>query len=252
MTPQTTPLEISEEAKTAALREVYGHYIQLAINSATAKLREERDAWKASHDNQVNLRRALMDRPDLKERANLVSALAEERDQLKLRVGELEKENYQLKECLEPGKASAIVSGLFREAERLGFYQPTGEHALSQFVKEIESLQKQIVGLRKALDIQNRASHAIVTKSPDALRLAGLSDKYYLQAINETTNFFRLYVRREVLEKVFVSVNRLKTCLESNGIRIQSDNLPMDLEFGAACAGVDEALTLARKELGEC
>lgn len=96
MTPQNTPLEISEEAKALAKkisRDEPDHLARTAeyywevqaqdsINSATAKLREERDAWKASHDNQVNLRQALMDRPDLKERANLVSALAEERDQL--------------------------------------------------------------------------------------------------------------------------------------------------------------------------
>lgn len=38
-------------------------------------LKQERDHWKAAHDNQVNLRRALVDRPDLKERAVAVAAL---------------------------------------------------------------------------------------------------------------------------------------------------------------------------------
>lgn len=43
-------------------------------------LAEEGGKWKANHDNQVALRRALMDRPDLKERAALVERLAAERD----------------------------------------------------------------------------------------------------------------------------------------------------------------------------
>jgi hypothetical protein len=33
------------------------------------RLRAERDYWKAMHDDQVALKRMLMDRPDLKERA---------------------------------------------------------------------------------------------------------------------------------------------------------------------------------------
>lgn len=40
-----------------------------------AKAEADRDAWKASHDNQVNLRRMLMDRPDLGDRAKSIQAL---------------------------------------------------------------------------------------------------------------------------------------------------------------------------------
>lgn len=47
------------------------------------KLSRDRDAWKASHDNQVKLRRALMDRPDLKERATLVQKMADELETIK-------------------------------------------------------------------------------------------------------------------------------------------------------------------------
>jgi len=53
------------------------------------KLERERDAWKASHDNQVELKRLLMDRPDLKERAKLISELRAERDQLRKVADEL-------------------------------------------------------------------------------------------------------------------------------------------------------------------
>lgn len=64
-------------------------------NSATAPLQKEIDKWKASHDNQVKLRRMLMDRPDLKERAKLVSRLTEENQKLQKEIerlrGEVEK-----------------------------------------------------------------------------------------------------------------------------------------------------------------
>lgn len=42
------------------------------------QLRAERDAWKAAHDNQVNLRRILMDRPDLQDRAKRMTELLAE------------------------------------------------------------------------------------------------------------------------------------------------------------------------------
>lgn len=51
-------------------------------------------------------------------------------------------ERNQLRESLKPGTAPAIVDGLFAECERLGIYQPTGEHALSQFIKEIERMRE--------------------------------------------------------------------------------------------------------------
>lgn len=101
-------MTISPEAKEAATAELLvfyhpsiydtherGHYVQLAINSATAPLQKEIDKWKASHDNQVKLRRMLMDRPDLKERAKLVSGLTEENQKLQKEIerlrGEVEK-----------------------------------------------------------------------------------------------------------------------------------------------------------------
>ncbi len=51
-----------------------------SLKKEKEELTKERDKWKASHDNQVNLRRILMDRPDLKERANLVQKLIEEKE----------------------------------------------------------------------------------------------------------------------------------------------------------------------------
>ena len=53
------------------------------VQEAYAQLRAERDMWKSNHDNQVAIKRAVLDRPDLKERATLVQALISERDQLR-------------------------------------------------------------------------------------------------------------------------------------------------------------------------
>jgi len=55
----------------------------VAMNRQLAKVTRERDAWKASHDNQVHLKRMLTDRPDLKDRAMRISELIAERDKLK-------------------------------------------------------------------------------------------------------------------------------------------------------------------------
>ena len=47
-----------------------------------ADMTKDRDEWKANHDNQVAINRALRDRPDLGERAKLVDALTKQRDAL--------------------------------------------------------------------------------------------------------------------------------------------------------------------------
>jgi hypothetical protein len=62
--------------------------VQVFIDDTAGKLERERDEWKASHDNQVNIRRALMDRPDMKERAELVVQMQNEIAVLRSRVAE--------------------------------------------------------------------------------------------------------------------------------------------------------------------
>jgi len=52
----------------------------LEAEAANLKLERECNSWKASHDNQVKLKKIVSDRPDLKERAKLVAELIEERD----------------------------------------------------------------------------------------------------------------------------------------------------------------------------
>lgn len=165
------------------------------------ELEKERDSWKASHDNQVKLRRELMDRPDLKERATLVTKLHD----------------------------------------------------------EIESLQKQIVGLREVLQLCQIASCTCMTKSPE-IKFHDATCRYRKveECLAESTNFSHLYVRREVLEKTFKALEKLYAHAEefSNDYNKGDFELPSlaacDME-SMQCQFVEsfEALNLARKELGE-
>lgn len=53
-------------------------------------------------------------------------------------VVSLRAEVAQLREALEPGKASAIAEGMFREAERLGHSPFSSKHALTYLVELAE------------------------------------------------------------------------------------------------------------------
>lgn len=90
-------------------------------------------------------------RPDLDQFPRTADELNDERVLLRRQLTASQARVKELEQCLEPGKASAIVNGLFREAERLGFYKPTGEHALSQFVKKVEKDKERIATLEQAL-----------------------------------------------------------------------------------------------------
>jgi hypothetical protein len=46
-----------------------------ALKAEIEALRKDRDHWRANHDNQVLMKRALLDRPDLGDRAKTVQAL---------------------------------------------------------------------------------------------------------------------------------------------------------------------------------
>ena len=52
-------------------------------------LNKEIKQWKANHDNQVKLKSILIQRPDLKDRANRMSKFIEENQKLQTRLGEL-------------------------------------------------------------------------------------------------------------------------------------------------------------------
>lgn len=71
---------------TPEVEAVSGHAVgilNVPLLELARKLEQELDIWKANHDNQVELKRILMDRPDLGGRGTMLVALVAERDQLR-------------------------------------------------------------------------------------------------------------------------------------------------------------------------
>lgn len=64
-------------------------------------------------------------------------------------LAEKEREVEQLKLCLEPGKASAIVNGMFKLAEELGHPGGSSIHALTYLRRLIEQLNQQLTAERE-------------------------------------------------------------------------------------------------------
>ena len=83
------------------------------------RITAERDQWKANHDNQVELKRALMDRPDLGDRASRVVAMHEKlltcRRAIYLALNSFSETHYGEREV--SGKAGTIL-GKALEATR--------------------------------------------------------------------------------------------------------------------------------------
>lgn len=75
------------------------------------RLTKERDHWKANHDNQVEIKAAVLDRPDLGDRARKVQALVAERAALRV---DLERARGELAEADQ--RAAATVQRITTEA----------------------------------------------------------------------------------------------------------------------------------------
>lgn len=63
-----------------------------------------------------------------------------------------EREVEQLKLCLEPGKASAIVNGMFKLAEEFGHPGGSSIHALTYLRRLIEQINQQLTAERERTD----------------------------------------------------------------------------------------------------
>lgn len=102
-----------------------------------------------------------------------IKSVTDDRDKLRAELA-------TLKTALEPGKSSAIIFGLFREAERLGFYKPTGKHALAQFVEEVEKLRSELSALTSLsgkMTSEHRHLVEVYNSACDAVQMPG--DHYY-------------------------------------------------------------------------
>lgn len=121
----------------------------------------------------------------------------------------------ELEKCIEPGKAPAIMSGLFREAERLGFYRPTGEHALSQFVKEIEKLRARI----STLEADGRRFKETLRAADD-----------YIEGLKTVGGTRLPRTERQILKQKWVKYGELKAA-NTKALSASAD-APKDLKQG--------------------
>lgn len=124
-TPRTDSLDESLRVRAEVMlrnRQPASEIVKMcseAMFNHARQLEQELNSWKAAHDNQVNLRRALMDRPDLKERAILVMKLQQERDEARELVRLLEdnpetyedllKERDQLRKIADETKTAILL-----------------------------------------------------------------------------------------------------------------------------------------------
>lgn len=67
-----------------------------ALQAEVERLTKDRDHWKANAKNQAEIRRVTLTRPDLKERSEYVQQIIAERDALRAKVGELERDKARL------------------------------------------------------------------------------------------------------------------------------------------------------------
>ena len=98
-------------------------------------LNKEIKQWKANHDNQVKLKSILIQRPDLKDRANRMSKFIEENQKLQTRLQELiSSYEADLKE---------FEDGYHWDENELDFYMQKGKMSkLEDIVGELKQLLK--------------------------------------------------------------------------------------------------------------
>lgn len=238
MTPQNTPLEISDEATTTVAKigslcyspdlphrfhDNAEKLVQLAINSATAELREENEKLKKilCADSAFT---CLNHTDSERNSVGCPVCTKNERNQLKLRVEELERDNTRLNDAMNKFSNDEILCLHVTQAQ------------------EIDSLQKQIVGLRDAFSkvVDERPEADILCDDGFTMSFHKNSPlhKELINTLSESTNFSHLYVRREVLEKLITAYGM---CQQAK----------CEDEIFVRCEDFKKALTLARKELGE-
>lgn len=92
-----------------------------AAVAEVARLTKERDHWKSNHDNQVAIKHAVLDRPDLGDQSRSVLALTTDRDELRAHLVIADQTAGSLRAALDHrnAKLAAAEAELGRARERL-------------------------------------------------------------------------------------------------------------------------------------
>jgi hypothetical protein len=107
-----------------------------------AEVLQQRDEWKANHDNQVAINRILRDRPDMGERAKMVDELIQQHDRL------AEEQNI-LKQCLSAMPVGYIPT---HTAENLPEMIDDLAKALAEETTERENLELELAAVKEQRD----------------------------------------------------------------------------------------------------
>jgi len=143
-----TPDQLQEEAEGSDLNilPVYtGPQVIKMVEERDAAI-AERDHWKSNHDNQVGIRAAIMDRPDLQERAKLVMALVARAEQAEReRHDEMKRADGYMGKCED---LEARIRGLELDTQ---VEDQDAENEIDAFIEENEKLKAQIAALASPL-----------------------------------------------------------------------------------------------------
>lgn len=115
-------------------------------------MREERDHWKANHDHMKEVKRAVLDRPDLAERAALVVKLVEERDALRARCDSAEAAVRHSSDVREQQRLADQVQRLTERLNDLltGEENQKNKMQLAAYGRDIERLSDEVFVLSRA------------------------------------------------------------------------------------------------------
>ena len=112
----------------------------------------ERDQWKANHDNQLEIKRAVLDRPDLGERATLVQKLITERNALRERC---EKAEAALRQSQDKKQMDDLRDENKRLTGRLNDFMSNDQNTMAKL--QISAMAKQIQDLADEVKVLNLA-----------------------------------------------------------------------------------------------
>jgi len=182
-------------------------YLMMVEHSA--KLERERDRWKKAHDNQVNLKIIINDRPDMKERTKFVAKLIKERDGCREALETLQKDietYYKYYKGSGAEKNITTTQMLNQILQTVLNYKPTKEEY------DMEDMKRHCNHYIEALEEITKKNRKEETCQMIALKALGeLTDENYQPELLIEENL-KLRMQAEDLESKIVEYSIDKVC----------------------------------------